>query len=176
MNEGLMSYGMIDLVELTLNPNNPRKFRKKNLERLKQSLEKFPKMLFLRPLIINNQNVVLGGNMRLQALKELGYTQAPYIKIEDFTPEQEMEFIMRDNMIYGDWVYHKMKDNKEILELQQPDTDMKRLVLMFNENDYNDLMKVFRNIQNSQNLTSNAEVIYFLLNEYKQKVRVYGKD
>jgi ParB-like chromosome segregation protein Spo0J len=175
MTEGLMSYGMIDLDKLILNQSNPRKFRKKNLERLKQSIQKFPQMLFLRPLIINNNNVVLGGNMRLKALIELGHTQAPYIRIEDFTPEQEMEFNMRDNMVYGDWVYHKMKDNKEILELQQPESDMKRLVLMFSETEYTQLLEDFRNIQTSQGLSSSAEVVYFLLNEYKQRIRTYTK-
>jgi ParB-like chromosome segregation protein Spo0J len=68
---------MIKLSDLKKNPNNPRLIKDDKFQKLVKSIENFPKMMELRPIIVNDQNIVLGGNMRLAALKELGYKEIP---------------------------------------------------------------------------------------------------
>lgn len=96
-------YGTINIDKIKLNPDNPRSIKKDKLEQLKKSIREFPEMLELRPIILNDQDIVLGGNMRVTALKELGYTQVPYIKVTDLSLEQQKEFIVKDNVSYGEW-------------------------------------------------------------------------
>ena len=93
----------IDINKLKANPNNPRSISKDKFYKLVQSIREFPKMLELRPLIIDENFVVLGGNMRLQALKELGIKQVPYIQEKELTKEQKDQFIIKDNLSFGDW-------------------------------------------------------------------------
>lgn len=169
MREGLMSYGTKKIEEFTLNPNNPRTINQTQLDRLKQSIQDLPEMMYLRPLIINNEGVVIGGNMRLKALMELGITEAPYIQIEDFTPEQEQEFILKDNMLYGD-----LGQNNR--EHPHAETKLKQIVLQLPEKDYDTLYEDFVSIKERECLNSYGEVVYFLLKEYKGQKRIYGKD
>lgn len=96
------------LSELKKNPNNPRLIKDEKFKKLVQSLQDFPQMMELRPIIINGDNMVLGGNMRLAALKELNYKEIPdnwVMKASDLTPEQQREFIIKDNVSFGahDW-------------------------------------------------------------------------
>jgi len=96
------------LSELKKNPNNPRLIKDEKFKKLVQSLQDFPQMMELRPIIINGDNMVLGGNMRLAALKELNYKDIPdnwVMKASDLTPDQQREFIIKDNVSFGahDW-------------------------------------------------------------------------
>lgn len=103
MEQTTKNYGLIHIEDIKENPNNPRSIKDGKLEQLKKSITNFPEMLELRPLILNKDNVVLGGNMRLRALRELGWSEVPYIQIEDLTEEQQKEFIIKDNVSYGEW-------------------------------------------------------------------------
>ena len=97
---------MIKCSDLKKNPNNPRLIKDDKFQKLVKSIENFPKMMELRPIIINDQNIVLGGNMRLAALKELGYKEIPdeWVKqAKDLTQEQQNEFIVKDNVSFGAW-------------------------------------------------------------------------
>tara|TARA_R110000796_G_scaffold74184_1_gene166622 strand:+ start:620 stop:1210 length:591 start_codon:yes stop_codon:yes gene_type:complete len=85
------------------NPNNPRLIKSQKFEKLVNSIKQFPEMLELRPIVVNNDMVVLGGNMRLKACKEAGLTEVPIIKASELTPEQEKEFIVKDNVGFGEW-------------------------------------------------------------------------
>ena len=99
---------MIKLSSLKLNPENPRDISPENLNKLKDSISEFERMLEIRPIIIDEEKIVLGGNMRIRALKELGYKEIPekWIKqIKDLSPEQKREFIVKDNLAYGKWDY-----------------------------------------------------------------------
>lgn len=94
----------IDIKKIKLNPNNPRTIKDEKFEKLVNSIKEFPEMLKLRPIVINSDNVILGGNMRFKALKELGYKEIPIIKVdENFTTEQQREFIIKDNVGFGEW-------------------------------------------------------------------------
>lgn len=92
--------------EIKLNKKNPRIIKDYKFEKLKKSITEFPKMLELRPIIIDNDNIILGGNMRYQALKDLGYKELPdnwVKKSSELTVEEKQRFIMVDNISYGDF-------------------------------------------------------------------------
>ena len=85
------------------NPNNPRILKDDKFAKLTQSIKDFPQMLEIRPIVVNDDMVVLGGNMRLKACKEAGLKEVPVIKVADLTEEQQREFIIKDNVGFGDW-------------------------------------------------------------------------
>ena len=100
------------------NRDNPRIVNKAKFEKLKKSIQDFPEMLKLRPLIVNEHNVILGGNMRYKALVELGYKEIPVIRAEDLTERQAQEFIVKDNLSYGDWDFDILANEWNSVELE----------------------------------------------------------
>jgi len=108
----------IKISEIKENKTNPRTIKKEQLEKLKKSIKEFPKMLELRPLILDNNNVVLGWNMRLKALKELKYKDVPFIKADDLTEDQKKEFIIKDNVWFWEWDLELLEEdyNTDLLE------------------------------------------------------------
>lgn len=89
--------------EVKLNPSNPRIIKDDKFKKLVKSIKDFPQMLDIRPIVVNDDMVVLGGNMRLKACQEAGLKEIPVIKVDDLTPEQQREFIIKDNIGYGEW-------------------------------------------------------------------------
>ena len=87
------------------NPNNPRTIRDNKFKQLVKSIQDFPQMLELRPIVIDENNMVLGGNMRLKACIEAGLQDVPVKQAKDLTEEQKKEFIIKDNVQFGthDW-------------------------------------------------------------------------
>ena len=85
------------------NPNNPRIIKDDKFKKLVKSIKDFPQMLELRPIVIDENNIVLGGNMRLKACIEAGLTDVPVVKANDLSEEQKKEFIVKDNVGYGEW-------------------------------------------------------------------------
>jgi len=85
------------------NPNNPRLVKDDKFKKLVNSIKTFPEMLKIRPIVVNNDMVVLGGNMRLKACKEAGLKEVHIIKADTLTEEQQREFIIKDNVGFGEW-------------------------------------------------------------------------
>lgn len=85
------------------NPSNPRTIRDDKFAKLVKSIQDFPEMLKIRPIVVNDDMIVLGGNMRLKACQEAGLKVIPIIKASELTPEQQREFIIKDNVGFGDW-------------------------------------------------------------------------
>jgi hypothetical protein len=109
----------VKIEEVKSNPNNPRIITDDKFKKLVKSVKEFPKMLELRPIVVNDDMVVLGGNMRLKAYKEAGIKEIPIIKAGDLTPEEEKEFIIKDNVGYGDWdwsVLEEQYDDSTLLD------------------------------------------------------------
>jgi len=107
---------LMKLKDIKPNPNNPRVLRDDKFAKLKQSISEFPKMLSLRPMVIDENNMVLGGNMRLRALQDLGYTDiddtcVKYAK--DLTEEEKQRFIIADNVAFGEWDWDTLANNWE---------------------------------------------------------------
>jgi len=94
------------LTDIKSNPNNPRILKDDKFNKLVKSIEEFPKMMELRPIVIDNSNMVLGGNMRLKALQHLKFKEIPdtWIKQADtLTEEEKQRFIIADNVGFGEW-------------------------------------------------------------------------
>ena len=94
---------IVKISEVKPNPNNPRLVKDEKFAKLVQSIKDFPQMLELRPIVVNDDMIVLGGNMRLKACKEAGLKEVHIIKASQLTEEQQREFIIKDNLGYGEW-------------------------------------------------------------------------
>ena len=93
----------VDIRQVRSNPDNPRFIKGDKFEKLVKSIREFPQMLELRPIVVNKDMVVLGGNMRLKACEEAGIEQVPIIFADNLTEEQQKEFIIKDNSSFGEW-------------------------------------------------------------------------
>jgi len=93
------------------NPENPRIIKDHKFKQLVESIKSFPQMLELRPIVIDENNVVLGGNMRLKACIEAGLTDVPVVQAKDLTDLQKKEFIVKDNVGYGEWDWEDLANN-----------------------------------------------------------------
>jgi len=91
------------LSQIKANPNNPRIIKDDKFAKLVQSIKDFPEMLQIRPIVVNSDMVVLGGNMRLKACKEAGLKEIPIIRADELTDDQQREFIIKDNVGFGEW-------------------------------------------------------------------------
>jgi hypothetical protein len=101
----------VKLSAIKKNPNNPRSIRGEQFERLKKSITEFPQMMALRPIVVDAEGVTLGGNMRLEALKTLGFKEIPdeWVKrADELTEEQKREFVVKDNAGFGDWDWDEL--------------------------------------------------------------------
>ena len=101
------------------NPNNPRIIKDDKFAKLVKSINEFPQMLNLRPIVVNDDMVVLGGNMRLKACKEAGLKDIPIIKASELTEQQQKEFIVKDNVGYGEWDWDDLANNWDAEELTE---------------------------------------------------------
>lgn len=115
------------LSDIKSNPNNPRTIKDDKFKKLVKSIEEFPKMMKLRPMVINADNIVLGGNMRLKALKELGYKEIPdeWVKrADELTEDETRRFIIADNVGFGEHDWEMLKSEWNIDELSEWGLDM----------------------------------------------------
>jgi len=93
----------VKLTELKLNPDNPRTISKRDMDRLVKSLTEFPDMLSIREIVVDENMTVLGGNMRLQALKKAGAKDCIAKIVSGLTEAQKREFVIKDNGSMGEW-------------------------------------------------------------------------
>ena len=100
---GYMQSEKVPISSVKLNAANPRTIRDEKFKKLVKSIRDFPEMLDLRPIVVNSKMEVLGGNMRLRACLEAGLTEVPIIRAEHLTDEQQREFIVKDNVAFGEW-------------------------------------------------------------------------
>ena len=124
------------LSEIKSNPNNPRVIKDHKFEKLKKSISEFPKMMELRPMVINEDNIVLGGNMRLKALKDLGYKEVPeeWVKrASDLTEEETRRFIIADNVGFGEHDWEMLANEWDNEELQDWGLDIHNINLQDEE-------------------------------------------
>lgn len=122
----------VKISDVKPNPNNPRIIKDDKFKKLVQSIKDFPKMLELRPIVVNDDMIVLGGNMRLKACKEAGLKEVPIIKASELSENQQREFIIKDNVGFGEWDWDMIAnewDTEQIEEwgLDIPDFAVKEL-------------------------------------------------
>jgi hypothetical protein len=102
---------MIRLNQLKPNSSNPRIIKDEKFKKLVQSVKEFPKMMALRPIVIDDDGTILGGNMRYRALLSLGYKEVPdewVRKASELTDEEKQRFIIEDNVPFGEWDWEKL--------------------------------------------------------------------
>jgi ParB-like chromosome segregation protein Spo0J len=103
--------------EIKLNPNNPRLIKDDKFTKLVQSIKDFPEMLDIRPIVVNSDMVILGGNMRFKACKEAGLKEVPIIVANNLTEEQQREFLIKDNTSGGEWDFEMLANEWDIEQL-----------------------------------------------------------
>ena len=96
--------------EIKPNPNNPRIIKDDKFKKLVQSLKDFPDMAKVRPIVVNQDMIVLGGNMRLKAMKEAGWKEVP-VEVVDWGEEKQREFIIKDNVGFGEWNWEELAND-----------------------------------------------------------------
>ena len=104
-----MNIEKVDIKKIVMNPNNPRIIKDDKFKKLVKSIKDFPEMLEVRPIVVDDNMVVLGGNMRLKACISAGLTEVPIIKFNNLTEEKKKEFIVKDNVGYGEWDFELLK-------------------------------------------------------------------
>ena len=98
------------------NPNNPRVIKDDKYKKLVKSIKEFPEMLEIRPIVVDEDGIVLGGNMRLKACKEAGLKEVHIIKASELTEDQKKEFVLKDNQSFGEWDAKLLSEwDKELL-------------------------------------------------------------
>ena len=106
------------------NPNNPRIIKVDKFKKLVASIKEFPQMLNIRPIVVNDEMIVLGGNMRLKACIEAGLKEVAIIKANDLTPEQQNEFIIKDNVGFGEWDWNELANTWDAEQLVEWGLDL----------------------------------------------------
>ena len=106
----------LQVSKLKTNPNNPRVINKAKYKKLLLSIKEFPQMLDIRPIVVNKDFEVLGGNMRLKVLKELGFKETEVLVV-DLPIDKQKEFLIKDNLNYGDWDFDALANEWDLSEL-----------------------------------------------------------
>ena len=119
-----MNSKIMKLSAIKQNPNNPRSINKDKFAKLVKSIEEFPRMLELRPIVLNKDNIVLGGNMRLKACKQIGLSEVPVVYADDLTEEEQRQFIIKDNVGFGDWDWELLANEWDVSDLNDWGLDL----------------------------------------------------
>ena len=98
-----MQIKKVKISYVKVNPNNPRLIKDDKFDKLVRSVKEFPEMLDIRPIVVNEEMVILGGNMRFKACKAAGLKEIPIIIAKGLTKDQEDEFLIKDNTSRGEW-------------------------------------------------------------------------
>lgn len=110
---------IISIKKLKPNPENPRTIRDEKFEKLCRSITDFPQMLELRPIVVDEDYMVLGGNMRLRALQHLKHSKVYVTIAEGLTAEQKREFVIKDNVGFGDWDWDSLANSWDTMQLEE---------------------------------------------------------
>jgi DNA modification methylase len=118
----------LKISEVKSNPNNPRVIKDEKFKSLVKSIQDFPEMAEIRPIVVNADMIILGGNMRFKAMKEAGWKEVPVIVADHLTPEQEREFIIKDNTSGGDWDWEMLAMEWDADKLEEWGLDLPELI------------------------------------------------
>ena len=135
----------VKISEVKLNPNNPRLIKDDKFLKLVQSIKDFPEMLNIRPIVVNKDMIILGGNMRYKACKEAGLKEIPII-IADLTEDQQREFLIKDNVSGGEWDWEVLSNEWNSEELESWGLDIPELKAI-DESEEGDEIKIPKSLQ-----------------------------
>ena len=114
-----MKVEVLPISSIKSNPNNPRVIKDDKFEKLVKSIQEFPKMLEIRPIVVNDDMIVLGGNMRLKACKAAGLKEVTVIKASDLTEDEQRQFIIKDNVSGGEWDWDMLANEWDSEQLEE---------------------------------------------------------
>ena len=109
---------LVKISKVKPNENNPRFIKDYKFKKLVNSIKEFPEMLKLRPIVVNADMVVLGGNMRLRACKDAGLREVWVLKADELTEAQQREFIVKDNIGFGEWDWDLLANEWNSVQLE----------------------------------------------------------
>ena len=139
---------VVQISQIKLNPKNPRVIKDDKFKKLCKSIEEFPEMLEKRPLVCftdtDGKFVVLGGNMRLKASKEVGLKELPILLADDWTEEQKNEFLIKDNVGFGEWDWDELQSDWDTEQLEGWGLDVP--ITLDDETDLKDLSSTIDNL------------------------------
>jgi len=107
----------VNIEQVKLNSKNPRVIKDDKYKKLLKSMKEFPEMLEIRPIVVDDDMTILGGNMRFQAAKQLGWNEITILIAKDLTDEQKAEFLIKDNVNFGDWDWSVLETEWELNKL-----------------------------------------------------------
>jgi len=113
----------IAITKVRPNSDNPRYIKDEKFKKLVQSIKEFPEMMPVRPIVVNKEMVVLGGNMRLKAMQEAGLEKV-WVEVVDWSEEKQREFIIKDNVGFGEWDWDELANTWEAEELNEWGLDL----------------------------------------------------
>jgi len=119
------------LSKLKGNPSNPRIIKDDKFKKLVKSINDFPKMMALRPIVVDENFIVQGGNMRLKALQEIGFKDIPdeWVKqVKDLSEDEKKQFIIKDNVGFGEWDWDDLANNWDAMQLTEWGLDIPNFV------------------------------------------------
>lgn len=114
-----MNTEIVPIEKVLQNPSNPRIIKDDKFKKLVKSIQEFPQMLELRPIVVDANMIVLGGNMRLKACKAAGLKEVPIVIADSLTEEQQAEFIIKDNVGFGEWDWDLIANEWDTNKLEE---------------------------------------------------------
>jgi hypothetical protein len=184
---------IVPITQVVPNTSNPRIIKDDKFKKLVKSIQEFPQMLELRPIVVDADMVVLGGNMRLKACKAAGLKEVPIVIADQLTPEQQAEFIIKDNVGFGEWdwdllanewepeslndwglgvpiFFDDMSNNQNYEGLDAASkldkflsAELKRMFLVYDNETFENVITWFNKQQEKHNLENHSQVIIKLI-------------
>ena len=131
-----MKVQKVKISQVIPNSNNPRIIKNIKFKKLVKSIEELPSMLELRPIVVGEDMVILGGNMRYKACIEAGLKDIPIIVADELTEDEKQAFVIKDNLSFGEWDWDTLSNEWDSVELDDWGLDVWQ-----NEDDINNAIK-----------------------------------
>jgi ParB-like chromosome segregation protein Spo0J len=150
----------VKISEVKMNTNNPRLIKDDKFAKLVRSIKEFPKMLEIRPIVVNADMIVLGGNMRLKACKEAGLKEVTIIFADDLTEDEQKQFIIKDNVGFGEWDWEQLANEWDADNLQDWGLDIPKFEEFEEPKDLSDSLTQMFKIEVNCNSEEEQEKTY----------------
>lgn len=193
-----MKVQKLPISKVKLNPTNPRVIKDDKFQKLVKSIQDFPEMKEIRPIVVNEDMIILGGNMRFRAMQEAGVKDIPVI-IVDWDEEKQKEFTIKDNLSFGEWDWDALANDWDIealrewgvdvpsfnIDLIEPEIDttklgenmdkyinnsIKQIVLYYDTEKFEQMLNDLDKIANEKGFEDNSEVVEYLVEQFKKNV------
>lgn len=193
-----MKVQKLSISKIKLNPTNPRVIKDDKFQKLVKSIQDFPEMKEIRPIVVNQDMIILGGNMRFRAMQEAGVKEIPVV-IVDWDEEKQKEFTIKDNLSFGEWDWDSLANDWDIealrdwgvdvpsfnIDLIEPEIDttrlgenmdkyinnsIKQIVLYYDTEKFEKMLNDLDKIANEKGFEDNSEVVEYLVEQFKKNV------